>query len=981
MSHLSDQMLMAFPDAVAVVTFDDILTNCNPRFEKTVGPSTTLQGLNFLSNCIHNEEHARFRVAMARAKEVWANAAKAKELSEVEDTPKDETGCASDKQEWQKVPTVRSCRTLAMGSKGDFPLWRKLDWAISVLDGTRWLLSGRPSGLVSDAASDEAAENADKAPSERELLDFLNKAPIAMHWLSGTGHVLWANETEMNVLGYTPEEYIGQPIMQFCPDETPLVLEIFKTLGSGNTIKDVPVRFRAKNGQLKELLIDSNVNWNPDGSFKHTRCFIRDDTGRKIREARLNVAREKDREVAKSKDIFFRKIFHEIRTPSHLLAAAVSTLGEHLGRGKDARAINLFGDVVRESDKLRTIVEDAADASLMNLGKVPVAGKARFSVKEMLSSLCKEFQPLAKPSMRCMLTLRSGDKREDWSWSDVDANGNLTRCVNANAGREGLQGSSVPQPGALPVFDMSKMTKSEPQPGLFEDLVEGDKKVMQRVLRHLLLNAFERCEAGEGEHVTVCATYWAAAQGKAERYTFSVTDSGEQVDVAAMQQSFNNYFYVNQKFSSDLSKDKSLNNLGMYVSFNLVQCLGGTLHCIHVPSEPGMDGAENIFTFTVPIVNCETIAFGRTPSSVNKAAMQDKFDGLSLGEEEDMDLDIAWTDVSKSPMAEEVVQNQTVSTESGESQAPAPSDSSPHSGQSEDAAAGSSDAPPVGLMAELQRQPHVLVADRSSVTQKIISSLLKKNKCTVEVVGDGAQCLKLLNDNPSVFDAVVMDPNLPVMDGVECLRLLSENPNQTLRALPVIALASNGVNIEDLLSMGFKGKCEKPIKAQALLSEIDRVVQERVAEDNNPTTGETQSAAASSEPEAQAAAVPAGKLRCLIVEDNKVCQKVAAKMMKKLGFECETGDNGQEGLSKLKQRPTDFQFVLMDLRMPVMDGLEATKRIRTELGLVELPIVALTGELMDAEWSKDFHGVLNKPASLALLQAEVARHLPAWAPP
>ena len=38
-----------------------------------------------------------------------------------------------------------------------------------------------------------------------------------MHWLSGTGHVLWANETEMNVLGYTAEEYIGQPIMNFCP--------------------------------------------------------------------------------------------------------------------------------------------------------------------------------------------------------------------------------------------------------------------------------------------------------------------------------------------------------------------------------------------------------------------------------------------------------------------------------------------------------------------------------------------------------------------------------------------------------------------------------------------------------------------------------------------------------------------------------------------------------------------------------------------
>ena len=53
-------------------------------------------------------------------------------------------------------------------------------------------------------------------------------------------------QTELDVLGYTAEEYIGQPIMKFCPDEEELVLEIFKTLGSGNIIKDVPVRFRTK---------------------------------------------------------------------------------------------------------------------------------------------------------------------------------------------------------------------------------------------------------------------------------------------------------------------------------------------------------------------------------------------------------------------------------------------------------------------------------------------------------------------------------------------------------------------------------------------------------------------------------------------------------------------------------------------------------------------------------------------------------------
>jgi hypothetical protein len=72
--------------------------------------------------------------------------------------------------------------------------------------------------------SSRTPQSEEKKASEKELLDFLNKAPIAMHWLSGTGHVLWANETEMNVLGYTPEEYIGQVILDSLPFLLPSTL-------------------------------------------------------------------------------------------------------------------------------------------------------------------------------------------------------------------------------------------------------------------------------------------------------------------------------------------------------------------------------------------------------------------------------------------------------------------------------------------------------------------------------------------------------------------------------------------------------------------------------------------------------------------------------------------------------------------------------------------------------------------------------------
>mmetsp|Transcript_87449 Transcript_87449/g.248405 ORF Transcript_87449/g.248405 Transcript_87449/m.248405 type:complete len:81 (+) Transcript_87449:109-351(+) len=67
--------------------------------------------------------------------------------------------------------------------------------------------------------------------------------------------------------------------------------------------------------------------------------------------------------------------------------------------------------------------------------------------------------------------------------------------------------------------------------------------------------------------------------------------------------------------------------------------------------------------------------------------------------------------------------------------------------------------------------------------------------------------------------------------------------------------------------------------------------------------------------------------------------------------------------------------------MPVMGGMESTKRIREELGLKELPIVAMTGELVDEEWAGNFDGILNKPAGIPVIRQELKRVLPWWEEP
>lgn len=228
---------------------------------------------------------------------------------------------------------------------GGIPVYVRYDAEISWLGGTfgvRFLLEG-------DRLRNEV----------NELHDFFNKAPIALHWLSDDGKVLWANDRELEVLGYSREEYIGEEIMKFCPDSKEKVLDIFKQLGSGNTIRDVPVRFRTKTGGIKDLLIDSNVNYTHNGNFNHTRCFIRDDTGRKVREARAEESRLAKEKVSREKECFTAKIFHEIKTPIHIMNMIMETA--------DSDSVNLVAQI----KILSRLVDNVSTAMKFDAGFVP----------------------------------------------------------------------------------------------------------------------------------------------------------------------------------------------------------------------------------------------------------------------------------------------------------------------------------------------------------------------------------------------------------------------------------------------------------------------------------------------------------------------------------------------------------------------------------------------------------------------------------
>ncbi len=115
--------------------------------------------------------------------------------------------------------------------------------------------------------------------NEAELRDFVEGAAIGMHGEGPDGTILWANQAELELLGYSREEYIGHSIREFHADFF-VVDNILKTLTAGQTLYNYEAKLRCKDGTTRDVSIVANVSWKR-GRFSHTRCFTRDITALK----------------------------------------------------------------------------------------------------------------------------------------------------------------------------------------------------------------------------------------------------------------------------------------------------------------------------------------------------------------------------------------------------------------------------------------------------------------------------------------------------------------------------------------------------------------------------------------------------------------------------------------------------------------------------------------------------------------------------
>ncbi len=274
----------------------------------------------------------------------------------------------------------------------------------------------------------------------------------------------------------------------------------------------------------------------------------------------------------------------------------------------------------------------------------------------------------------------------------------------------------------------------------------------------------------------------------------------------------------------------------------------------------------------------------------------------------------------------------------------------------------------------------LLIVDDNATSRLILERQVAAWQIQARSVADGAEALALLHAAVAAnrpYELAIIDLQMPGLDGVELAQRIKADP--ALAGLPLVLLAPIGTLGRELASRqrGLGVALAKPVRQAQLFRSVTAALGPRVA------------GQAKADSFAPVVTEPvhgrrfSGQPRVLVAEDNSVNQRVAVRLLERLGISADVVSNGREALERLVGHP--YELVLMDCQMPELDGFGATAQIRTGEGAQRhTPIIAMTASAMPGDRERclaaGMDDYISKPVNGEALATVLARWLPARPP-
>ena len=236
----------------------------------------------------------------------------------------------------------------------------------------------------------------------------------------------------------------------------------------------------------------------------------------------------------------------------------------------------------------------------------------------------------------------------------------------------------------------------------------------------------------------------------------------------------------------------------------------------------------------------------------------------------------------------------------------------------------------------------VLVVDDNQQARHILGDMLRSLRLEVDEVASGENSLLAViqaNTSGRPYDLVFMDFQMPGINGIETYNLIQMSSDHPPRCIMITGFGREEV-IQQAYAAGIEMLLVKPVSPTVLFEATKRALLGSADERPAPPAPR----------EATGQAIPVEAIagaRILLVEDNEINRQIALEMLAEAHVQTDVAVDGQAAIDQVLAHPYDL--VLMDMQMPVLDGLEATRKIRQQANLANLPIVAMTANAMESD--------------------------------